>query len=156
MPAIKFKTKLQKVGTWVIAVAPLNTLKIFGTKKHVRTKGTIDGYSYKGISLMPLGDGIHFLPIKNEIRKAIKKNVGDTVAISLEQDKAELEIPIELIEAFEASPEAKKLFDTYNYSRKKYFVAYIAGAKRQETKEKRAADSVIKLERLYYEKQWQK
>ena len=106
MKPVKFKTKLKKVGTWVIAVATVDTYKLFGTKKPVRTKGTINGYSYKGLSLMPLGDGTHFLAIKKEIRKAIHKDVGDTVEIILEPDNSELEIPDELKQAFEASPEA--------------------------------------------------
>lgn len=151
MKPVKFKTKLKKVGTWTIAVAPFNTYKLFGTKKSVRTKGTINGYSYSAISLMPLGDGTHFLPIKTEIRKAIKKNAGDIVEIELESDNAEVHVPVELVEAFEASPEAKKLFESYSYSNKKNYTTYISKAKRQETKDKRAVEAVIKLERLYQE-----
>ena len=156
MKPVKFKTKLQKVGTWVIAVATIDTYKVFGTRKPVRTKGTINGYAYNGLSLMPLGDGSHFLAIKKEIRKAIRKDIGDTVEIILEPDTAELKIPAELAEAFEASPEAKRLFDSYSYSGKKYYALYVSEAKYKETREKRAADAVIKLERLYKEKQWQK
>ncbi len=156
MKPVKFKTKLRKVGTWVIAVADIDIFKLFGTKKHVRTKGTINGYPYGSLCFMPLGDGTHYLAIKKEIRKAIRKDVGDTVEIIFEQDNAELEIPDELKEAFEASPEAKMLFDSYSYSAKKYYTEHVSEAKRQEIKDKRAADAVIKLERLYQEKQWQK
>lgn len=156
MKPVKFKTKLRKVGTWVIAVADIDIFKLFGTKKHVRTKGTINGYHYGSLCFMPLGDGTHYLAIKKEIRKAIRKDVGDTVEIIFEQDNDELEIPDELKEAFEASPEAKILFDSYSYSAKKYYVEHVTEAKRQEIKDKRAADAVIKLERLYQEKQWQK
>ncbi|MES2591601.1 MAG: YdeI/OmpD-associated family protein [Bacteroidota bacterium] len=152
MKPVKFKTKLKKVGTWTIAVATFDTYKLFGTKKTIRTKGTINGYCYSGISLMPLGDGTHFLPIKKEIRKAIKKDAGDTVKIELQSDTAELQVPVELAEAFEASPEAQKLFKSYSFSQRKYYTEYVSGAKRQETKDKRAVEAVIKLERLYQEK----
>lgn len=156
MKPVKFKTKLSKIGTWVIAVADIDIYKLFGTKKHVRTKGTINGYHYGSLCLMPLGDRTHYLAIKKEIRKAIRKDVGDIVEIVLEKDDAELKIPAELKEAFEASPEAKALFDSFSYSAKKYYTEHVGEAKRQEIKDKRAADAVIKLERLYHEKKWQK
>ena len=156
MKPVKFKTKLKRVGTWVIAVADIDTFKLFGTKKYVRTRGTINGYPYGSLCLMPLGDGTHYLAIRKEIRKAIRKDVGDTVEIILEKDNAELEVPAELKEAFEASPEAKMQFDSYSYSAKKYYTEHVSEAQRQEIKEKRAADAVIKLERIYQEKQWQK
>lgn len=32
---------------------------------------------------MPLGDKVHMLPVKVAVRKAIKKGVGDTVAVTM-------------------------------------------------------------------------
>jgi len=148
----KFKTKLQKVGSWTIAPASFDTLKVFGTKSHVRVKGTINGYEFSGVSLMPAGDGTHFLAVKTGIRKAIKKEAGDTVEIILEPDTSELKVPAELKEAFRASPEAKKMFEAYSYSHRKLYVEHIVEAKAKETKVKRAVDCVIALEKIYFEK----
>jgi hypothetical protein len=36
-------------------------------------------------SLMALGDGRHKLPVKSDVRRAIGKDVGDTVTISLKE-----------------------------------------------------------------------
>jgi len=149
----KFKTKLKKVGTWTIAPAPFDTQKVFGVKGHVRVKGTINGYAFGGVSLMPMGDGTHFLAIKTEIRKAIGKEAGDVVEIMLETDSSELKVPAELKEAFKASPEAKKMFEAYSYSHKKLYVSHIDEAKAKETKMKRAVESVLALEKAYFEKQ---
>jgi hypothetical protein len=34
---------------------------------------------------MAMGDGTHKLPVKADIRKAIEKDVGDTVSVVLEE-----------------------------------------------------------------------
>ena len=58
--------------------------EFFGTRGLVKIRGTIDGHSFQG-SLMAMGGGVHMLPIKAEIRKAIGKETGDAVTICLEE-----------------------------------------------------------------------
>lgn len=148
----KFKSTLIKMGSWVIAKAPFNTFEIFGTRKAVRIKGSIDGYGFKDVSLLPIGDGKHFMAIKKEIRNAINKEVGDEVEIILQHDSSIIEIPKELIEAFEASPDGKKMFYTYSPSHQRNYVRYITESKRKETREKRAVETVIALEKILTKK----
>ena len=128
----KFKTKLEKIGSWTIAITPLDVKKVLGVAGHVRVKGKIDTAEFGGISLMPMGNGKHFLTVKAELRKAIKKEAGARVEIVLEKDTAELEIPIELKQAFKASPEAKKMFESYSYSTKKIYTSPISESKKKE------------------------
>lgn len=140
------------MGAWTMAIATVDTKKIFGTSGYIRIKGTIDGVPFKGLSLMPRKEGSHIMAIKAKFRKAIRKEAGDTVELIIERDYDEMEIPDELIEAFEASPEAKKMFDSYSYSNKKYFIEHITEAKREATKDKRAVESILLLEKRYKEK----
>ncbi len=151
MKPVKFKAELIKMGAWTMAVADADTRKIFG-KGYIRVKGTIDGLPIKGHSLMPRKEGSHCMAIKTSIRKAIRKEAGDTVQFVLEVDTDEMEIPVELLDAFEASPEAKKLFDSYSFSNKKYFIEHITEAKSQATKDRRAVESILLLEKRYKEK----
>jgi len=148
----KFKVKMQKMGAWTIAITPIDVKKIFGRKGHVRVKGTIDGLPFDDTSLMPMGNGAHCIAIRADIRKAIRKNAGDAIEIILEEDFAELKIPEELTEAFEASPEAKQLFNSYSPSHKRNYTKYVAGSKNKETRTRRAVASVIKLEKEFFEK----
>ena len=152
MKPIKFKTTLTKMGAWTMAIATVDTKKIFATKGYIRVKGTIDGFPFKGISLMPRKEGSHIMAIKSSIRKAIRKEASNTVELIIERDFDEMEIPVELKEAFEASPEAKKLFDSYTYSNKKYFIDHITEAKSQATKDNRAVERKLLLEKRYREK----
>ena len=50
----------------------------------VKVRGTIDGHPFKS-SFMAMGDGRHMLPVKVEIRRAIGKEVGETVKVLLKQ-----------------------------------------------------------------------
>lgn len=148
----KFKVQMQKMGAWVVVITPIDVKKVFGRKGHVRVKGTIDGYPFDDTSLMPMRTGEHCMAIRNEIRKAIRKGPNDTIEIILEEDFAELKIPEELLEAFEASPEAEKMFNAFPPSHKRNYTKYVAGSKNKATRERRAIASVFRLEKEYVEK----
>ncbi len=81
-----FCAKLEKSpnhGGWTYVVWP-DSVNYFGTKGVVKISGKIDGYPFRA-SFMAMGDGQHMLPIKAETRKAIRKDVGQTVQVVLEE-----------------------------------------------------------------------
>ena len=81
-----FKAKLEKSpnkGGWTYVVWP-KSAAFFGTKGLIKISGRIDGNPFQA-SFMAMGNGEHMLPIKAETRKAIGKDVGDTVTVVLEK-----------------------------------------------------------------------
>lgn len=86
------KTLLDKTFTGTIVKDEVNSgwtcviwdesAEFLGTRKPVKVAGTVDGYAFQ-TTFMPFGDGRHLLPLKAALRKAIKKEMGDTVEIHL-------------------------------------------------------------------------
>src|SRR5438552_9070708 len=83
MPPKSFTATLQRpegVGTWTYLTVPFDVLAEYGVKGQVKVQGTINGAFFRG-SLMPHGDGRHFLVVKKSLRDQAGAAQGSLVKV---------------------------------------------------------------------------
>ena len=148
----RFTTRLEpnEFGTYVVIPAEVvEALKATGRTSVV---GTIDGHPLRHQFMPYTFEGVGrqvVMAVNKATREAIGKNAGDTVEFDLERDErsrsADVEIPPELVEALAGDPAAKAAFDALAPSHRREYAEHVAEAKRLETRERRAADTIERL-----------
>jgi hypothetical protein len=73
-------TKEEKSGR--VCVVWTGSKKVLETGRPVEMSGTIDGHPLE-VTLMPFGNGDHFIPVKADMRKLLNKGEGDMVDVVL-------------------------------------------------------------------------
>ncbi len=121
---------------------PSDALPLLGGTGRVKVKATFDGVPYRG-SIVPMG-GVHVLGLQKAIREAIGKSIGDTVHVTLEEDREprEVDIPAEFAAALDADPAVKAFFECLSYTHRREYAEWIATAKRIETRERRVQEAM--------------
>ncbi len=146
MTTKSFRAKLQRPegsGTWTFVMVPFDVESMYGRRGRIPVRATIDGHAIQS-SLMPHGDGRHFIVVKKELRERIGKDAGAVVNVELRQDTRPrvVTLPDDFVSAMNGSPNVKTLFDGLSYSYRKEYVQWIEGAKRSETRERRIHQAV--------------
>jgi bifunctional DNA-binding transcriptional regulator/antitoxin component of YhaV-PrlF toxin-antitoxin module len=144
---IRFVAELMDAGGGgAYVLFPYSTEEKFGIKGRVPVKATIDGEPYKG-SLVKYGNPQHMLPVLKDIRAKINKKIGDMLDITIEHDaeKREVEVPKDLTKALKANKLEAAFWKT-SFSHQREYVLWIEGAKKAETREKRIAKAIVKLQ----------
>jgi hypothetical protein len=132
-------------GGGAYVTIPFDVEQVFG-KKRLKVKATIDGEPYRG-SLVRMGTPHHMLIILKQIRQKIGKTFGEQVTVEIEEDlePRQVELPLDLQQAFQANPEARQVFDRLSYSHQKEYARWVSEARRPETRQKRIQQTMEML-----------
>ena len=125
---------------------PFNVEEVYGAKR-VKVIASFDGVQYRG-SLVKMGTDCHIIGIKKEIREQIGKTIGDTVTVTLKKDELPriVELHDEVKSFFEQHPQHLEFWNSLSYSVQKKNIDSINSAKKEETRAKRLATLLQKIQ----------
>jgi hypothetical protein len=124
---------------------PAEVVEALGSGKRPKVKVTIRGYTYRSSVAVMGGD--YMIGVSAENRAGAGVAGGDEVDVDLELDTEprEVTVPPDFAKALDAEPAARRTFDGLSYSNKSWHTLQIAGAKSDETRQRRIAKSVEAL-----------
>lgn len=146
MKKYSFTATIESAGTGGACVLfPYDVEKEFGRRGPVPVKATFDGEPYAG-TMVKYGRPQHMLPLLKAIRQKIGKGPGDTVRVTVERD--ETVRTVEIPPAFKSALRREGLlafFGELSYTHRKEYVRWITEAKKEETRQSRAAKALQML-----------
>ena len=137
--------KMEGKGGWTYAAIPEIVQDKHAYFGWVKVRGMIDGYEIANYHLMPMGNGILFLPVKAEIRKKIGKKEGDWVHVTLYSQELPTVVPEDFLLCLQDEPAAQQRFQQLSESEQKDMMDWIYSAKRDDQKVERIAKALDKL-----------
>jgi Domain of unknown function (DUF1905)/Bacteriocin-protection, YdeI or OmpD-Associated len=142
---MKFRAELigtTSSGSYV--VVPPNVMKRFGGRTRVPVRATINGVTWR-TTIANMGAG-PMIGVTASTRKGAGIARGDRVTISIEEDKDErtVEVPADFAKAMNKAQ--RWAYDSMSYTHRKEYVQWIEAAKKPETRMRRIAKALAKLD----------
>jgi hypothetical protein len=130
-------------GAWV--EVPPEVVAALGGGGRIPVEASFDGVAYRG-SVVSMG-GRKVLGVLAAIRAELGKGVGDTVAVSVDRDVQERTVAVapDLAEALDGEG-LRAAFDALSYSHRREHVQWIDEAKKPETRQRRIARTLERLQ----------
>ena len=144
--AARFTAVLELAGKTATGITvPPDAVEALGSGRQPLVRATIGAHTYR--SKVAVRGGAFKLPVSAENRERAGIAAGDEVSVTLELDTEprEITVPPDLAEALDAAPVARDAFAALSYSRQRYHVLSVEGAKQPETRARRVAKAVAAL-----------
>ena len=140
---MRFRTTILQSGKTATGIqVPDEVVEALGSGRRPAVKVTINGYTYR--STVAVMAGMFMVGVNADHRAGAGIAGGDEVEVEMELDTRprEVSVPADLAAALDAEPNARRTFDDLSYSNKSWHVLQVAGAKNDETRQRRIVRSV--------------
>ncbi len=126
-------------------LVPDDVVEALGGGVRARVKGTLNGVEFSS-NLMRYS-GVVWLGVHKATMEAAGVSNGDPVTVEFELDGAPrvVEMPRALQAALDADSDAKGKFDALAFTHRKEFAQWVAGAKKDETRDRRVAETIERV-----------
>ena len=146
MGSLTLTTTLEPRGPAAAIVLDDDQVEILGEgAKRFPVRATINGFTWRSTVVRMRGEFL--LGLSKDTRAEARVQTGETVEveIALDREERQVEVPETLAQALGTDAEAKTAFDGLAYTHRKEFARWVQDAKRQETRERRVAQTLEML-----------
>jgi len=125
-------------------VVPVDARELWGEARPP-VAGTINGHPFRGRLAVYGGETV--LGLTNAYRAEVGIVLGDEIEVVMERDDAprEVEVPPALRSALDGDEVARAAYDKLSFTHRREYAQWIAEAKREETRDRRAARALEML-----------
>lgn len=118
---------------------------IAGEAKTPPVRVTVNGHTFEGRIARRSGESL--LGFNRAVREKLGVQPGEEIDLEIVHDDRprEFDVPGELIAALDDDAAVRAAFDALAHSHRKEFARWVAEAKRAETRERRASETVAML-----------
>jgi Bacteriocin-protection, YdeI or OmpD-Associated/Domain of unknown function (DUF1905) len=143
---VKFSTTMFQMGNNTGIEVPADVVAALDAGKRPPVVVRVNGYEYRS-TVAPMG-GKYLLPFSADRRKESGIQGGDAIDVELTLDTAPrtVGVPDDLQSALDASPAAGAAWDKLSNTHKKEHARSVLDAKKPETRTRRIAAVISKLE----------
>jgi Bacteriocin-protection, YdeI or OmpD-Associated/Domain of unknown function (DUF1905) len=149
---VRFIATLRPVQYGTFVDVPPEVVEALRATGRTSVVGTVDGLPFTN-QVMPYtfpGEGKKvILGVSKALRAATGKGAGDSVTFEIERDErsrsADVVVPTELLTALAADDVARAAWERLAPSHRREYAEWIGSAKRQETRDRRLADTLERL-----------
>lgn len=136
-----FMERFSGKGGWAFVRLPISQLGAKTNFGMLKVSGSIDSFEFEEKTLMPMGDGILFLPVSKEIRTKIKKEEGEKVQLRLYRNGIPDQLTDELKDCLLDDPGKLELFLGLQAAEQSCWLEIIYSASDEEQK----AERIVRL-----------
>jgi hypothetical protein len=143
---MRFRTTILTAGKTATGIeVPAEVVEALGASKRPPVRVTINGYTYRN-TIAVMG-GKYMVGVSAEHRAGAGVGGGDEVDVDivLDDEPRAVQIPPELAKALKRDKTAKATFDALSYSNQRRHADAIAGAKTDETRQRRLEKTLAEL-----------
>ena len=143
----EFEGEIKRLGgkiKWNVVYFPYSVLEYFGSKGNIPVCITVDGHSFDH-TLLPSQNG-HYLVYNEFIKRAVGKDIGDSVRVTLEKDekKREVAIPADIESLLKDAGVLERFLKQPDYFKREQ-INHIEISKKEETRVNRISSLIKQL-----------
>lgn len=124
---------------------PAGVVEALGAGRRPPVRATVNDYTFR--TTVAVYGGKFYVGLRKDVREAARAQPGRriTVALELDEDPREVEVPTDFARALDADPRARAAFDALSFTHRKDHVQAIVEAKKEETRRRRIGQALQML-----------